>query len=223
MNWLHKNYATHSVVSAAHHNVITMTQTDTEVPLTFAARVEVSCDRMCSFFSAQDVKDVFINGLSDLVRPNVRALDSRFADQHMSEAVAAAQGFWEGIVSLRQTLKTNRTPLIKISQVVQQSPRTVEQPFVPIPTGRPVPPAPLAIQAGPKTNRPVDVCFNCQETGHWASTCPHPRREQPRRDRRTTRIMALIDDEARRLVQGIDEDEPSVDETKSDSDESKNE
>lgn len=67
-----------------------------EVPRVFGTRVEAACDRLRGLFSAQDVEDIFIDGISDLIEPNVRVLDGQFPDRPMADTVAAAQGFWEG-------------------------------------------------------------------------------------------------------------------------------
>ena len=208
VNWLLKKYATHAALATAYHDIITMSQLDTEVPRAFGTRVEASCDRLCGLFSAQDVKDVFINGLSDLIKPNVRVLDSQFPDRPMADTVAVAQGFWEGANRLRQSIKASRPPLIKVSQI-DSSPatppptRTVDRPYAPIKAARTDTPRPRA----------TDICYNCNEPGHFASQCPKPRRE-----RRQARVMALIDDSVRNQINAIVENEvlPDSDEDESD-------
>jgi len=42
-------------------------------------------------FDIQDVKDVFITGISDLVQAHVRVLNDQFVDRTLSETVATAQ------------------------------------------------------------------------------------------------------------------------------------
>lgn len=105
VNWLLKKYATHAALATAYHDTITLSQLDTEVPRVFNTRVEAACDRLCGLFNAQGVKDVIINGLSNVIK--------------------------------------------------QDAPHTKGQP-------------------NPHAN---DICYNCNELGHFASGCPKLRRE----------------------------------------------
>jgi len=75
INWLLAKYATHSVMSGSYFNIITMTQPENEAPTVFVLRVEAQCDQLDGLFDVQDVKYVFINGLSEIIRSHVRALD----------------------------------------------------------------------------------------------------------------------------------------------------
>jgi len=65
-----------------------MKQQDNEAPTAFGHRVETQCDLLNDLFDIQDVKDVFITGLSDLVQANVRVLNDQFPDRTLSETVA---------------------------------------------------------------------------------------------------------------------------------------
>jgi len=75
----------------AYHDIITMKQQDNESPTAFGHRVETQCDLLNGLFDIQDVKDVFITGLSDIVQANVRVLNDQFPDRTPSETVATAQ------------------------------------------------------------------------------------------------------------------------------------
>jgi len=85
----------------AYQNIITMKQQDNEAPTAFGHRVETQCDLLNGLFNIQDVKDVFIMGLSDLVQAHVRVLNDQFLDQTLSETVATAQLYWDGTNKLR--------------------------------------------------------------------------------------------------------------------------
>ena len=67
IKWLLAKYATHAVMASAYHDSITMRQPDNESYTAFGHRVETQCDRLDGLFYAQDVKDVFINGLSEII------------------------------------------------------------------------------------------------------------------------------------------------------------
>jgi len=68
-----------------------MKQQDNEAPTAFGHRVESQCDLLNGLFDIQDVKDVFITGLSDLVQAHVRVFNEQFPDRSLSETVATAQ------------------------------------------------------------------------------------------------------------------------------------
>jgi len=68
-----------------------MKQHDNEAPKAFGNRVETQCDLLNGLFNIQDVKDVFITGLSDHVQAPVRVLNDQFPDRTLSETVATAQ------------------------------------------------------------------------------------------------------------------------------------
>jgi len=67
VNWLLSKYATHATMANAYQDVITMKQQDNEAPTAFGHRVKTQCDLLNGLFDIQNVKDVFITGLSDLV------------------------------------------------------------------------------------------------------------------------------------------------------------
>jgi len=75
----------------AYQDVNTTKQQDNEAPTAFGHRVETQCDLLNGFFNVQDVKDVFITGLSDLLQAHVRILNDQFPDRTLSERVATAQ------------------------------------------------------------------------------------------------------------------------------------
>jgi len=67
VNWPLSKHATHATMANAYQDIITMKQRDNEAPTAFGQRVETQCDLLNGLFDIQDVKDVFITGLSDLV------------------------------------------------------------------------------------------------------------------------------------------------------------
>jgi len=75
INWLLAKYATHAVMASAYHDNITMRQPDNESPTDFGLRVETQCERLDGLVHAQDVKDVFVNGLCKNIQSHVRVLD----------------------------------------------------------------------------------------------------------------------------------------------------
>jgi len=58
---------------------------------------------------------------------------------------------------------------IKIAEVTKDQRTTTERPFTPVRT----PPPPRA--AAPQANR-ADICYNCNEPGHFAAQCAEPYR-----------------------------------------------
>eukprot|EP00170_Pyropia_yezoensis_P000269 contig_1725_g270 len=178
-----------------------MSQLDTKVPRVFGTRVEAACDRPCGLFSAQHVEDVFNSGLSDLIKPNARELDSQFPNRPMADTVAAAQGFREGANPLHHLIKAGRPPLIKVSQI-DSAPahpqRTVDGPYAPVKAFRTD--APNVVST--PDSRANDNWYNCNEPGHFASRCPKPRQE-----RRQALVMALMEEEVCKQVNAIFEKE----------------
>jgi len=79
-NWLFLKNATHATMANAHKDIITLKQQDNEAPTAFGTRVESQCNVLNGLINIQDVKDVFITGLSDLVQAHVRVLNDRFPD-----------------------------------------------------------------------------------------------------------------------------------------------
>jgi len=91
LNWLLAKYATHAVMASAYHDITTMLQHDNESPTAFGLRVESQCDRLDGLFHAQDVKDVFINGLSEIIQSHVRVLDGQLPKRTLADIISAAQ------------------------------------------------------------------------------------------------------------------------------------
>jgi len=174
VNWLLSKYATHATMADGHQDIITMKQQDNEAPTAFGHRVETQCDLLSGFFDSQDVKDVFITGLSDLVQAHVRVLNDQFPDRTMSETVATAQMYWDGTNKLRLQLKMTRPMAIKVAHATQDQRTTTERSFTPVRT----PPPPRA--AVPQANR-ADICYNCNKPGHFAAQCAEPYRPRERR------------------------------------------
>jgi len=96
VNWLLSKNASHATMANAYPKTITTKQQDKEAPKAFGHRVEAQCDLLNGLFNIQDVKDVFITGLSDLVYAHVRVLKDQFPDRTLSETVATAQLYWDG-------------------------------------------------------------------------------------------------------------------------------
>jgi len=174
VNWLLSKYATHAPMVNAYEDLTTMKQNDNEAPTAFGHRLETQCDLLHGLFNIQDVKDVFITGLSDLVQAHVRVLNDQFPDRTLSETVATAQMYWDGTNKLRLQLKMTRPTAIKVAYAAQDQRTTTERPFTPVRT----PPAPRATV--PQENR-ADICYNCNKPGHFAAQCAEPYRPRQRR------------------------------------------
>jgi len=173
-NRLLSKYATHATMANAYEYIITMKQQDKEAPTAFGHHVETQCDLLNGLFNIQDVKDVFITGLSVLVQAHVRVLNDQFPDRTLSETVATAQLYWDGTNKLRLQLKMTRPTAIKVAYATQDQRTTTERPFKPVRT----PPPPRA--AVPQANR-ADICYNCNKPGHFAAQCAEPYRPRERR------------------------------------------
>jgi len=166
-NWLLSKYATHATMANAYEDIITMKQQDNEAPTAFGHHVKTQCDLLNGLFNIQDVKDVFITGLSDLVQAHVRVLNDQFPDRTLSETVATAQMYWDRINKLRLQLEMTRPTAIKVAYATQDQRTTTERPFTPVRA----PPPPRA--AAPQSNR-ADICYNCNKPGHFAAQCAEP-------------------------------------------------
>ena len=136
--------------------------------------METQCDLLNGLFDIQDVKVVFITGLSDLVQAHVRVLNDQFPDRTLSKTVATAEKYWDGTNKLRLQLKISRPTAIQVAYATQDQRATTERPFTPIRT----PPPPRA--AVPQANR-ADICHNCNKAGHFAAQCAEPYRPRERR------------------------------------------
>jgi len=162
VNWLLSKYATHAIMANAYQGIITMKQQDSEAPTAFGHRVETQCDLLNGLFDIQDVKDVFITGLSDLVQAHVRVLNDQFPDRTLPKTVATAQMYWDGTNKLRLQLKITRPTAIKVAYATQDHRTTTERPFTPVRT----PPPP-----GPPSLKPIGL--TSVTTGTNRSTSPH--------------------------------------------------
>jgi len=174
VNWLLSKYATHASMVNAYQDIITMKQQDNEAPTAFGHRVETQCDLLNGLFNIQDVKDVFITGLSDLVQALVRVLNDQFPDRTLSETVAAAQVYGDGTNKLRLQLKMTHPMAIKVAYATQDQQTTTERLFTPVRT----PPPPRA--AVPQANR-ADICYNCNKPRRFAAQCAEPYRPREHR------------------------------------------
>jgi len=153
VKWLLSKYATHETLANAYQDIITMKQQENEAPTAFGHRVETQCDLLNGLFDIQDVKDVFITGLSDLVQAHVRVLNDHFPNRTLFETVATTQMYWDGTNKLRLQLKITLSTAIKVAYATQDQRTTTERPFTPVRT----PPPPRA--AVPQANR-ADICYN---------------------------------------------------------------
>jgi len=137
VNWLLSKYATHATMANAYQDIITMKQQDNEAPTAFVHRVETQCDLLNGLFNIQDVKDVFITGLSDLLQAHVRVLNDQFTDRTLSKTVATAQMYWDGTNKLRLQLKMTRPTAIKVACATQDPRTTTKRPFTRVRTPAP--------------------------------------------------------------------------------------
>ena len=156
--------------------------------------METQCDLRNGLFKIQDVKDVFITGLSDLVQAHVQLLFHQFLDRTLSKTVAIAQMYSDGTNKLRLKLKDTRPTAVKVAYATQHQRTTTERPFTPVPT----PPPPRA--AVPQANR-ADICYNCNKPGHFAAQCAEPYRPRERRQP-TIGVNAIADGDADVAVLG---------------------
>jgi len=90
ITWFLAKFATHAVLASAYHDIIPMRQPDSESPTVFGLRVETPCDRLDGLFHAQDVKNVFVNGLSEIIQSHVRVLDGQFPKRTLADTISTA-------------------------------------------------------------------------------------------------------------------------------------
>jgi len=121
----------------AYQDIITMKRHDNEAPTGFGHRVETQADVMNCWFNVQDVRDVFITGLSGLVQAHFRVLNDQFPNRSLSETVATAMLCCNGSNKLRLQLKMTRLTAIKVAYATQGQRTTMERPFMPIRTPQP--------------------------------------------------------------------------------------
>jgi len=91
INWLLAKCATHAVMASAYHDIIKMLQPYKESLTAPGLRVLTHCDRLDGLFHAQDVKDVFISGLSEIIQSHVRVLDGQLPKRTLADNISAAQ------------------------------------------------------------------------------------------------------------------------------------
>jgi len=174
IHWLLAKYATHAVMASAYHDNITMRQPDNESPTAFGLRVETQCDRLDGLSHAQDVEDVFINGLSEFIQSHVRVLDGQFPKRTLAGTISAAQMYWDGTHKLRLSLKL---PHLQTTKVAYASPiptrhTNVDRPF-------PVTQPRARSRSRPPKESPqasTDICYNCSKPGNFAAQCAEPYR-----------------------------------------------
>jgi len=179
INWLLAKYAIHAVKASAYHDIITMRQPDNESPTAFGLRVETQCDRLDGMFHAQDVKDVFINGLSEIIQSHFWVLDGQFPNLTLADTISAAQMYWDGTNKLRLSHKLPRLQTTKVAYALPMPTRhtNVDRPFpVTQPRARSRSPPP---KQSPQAR--TDICYNCNKPGHFAAQCAEPYRPRERR------------------------------------------
>ena len=198
INWLLAKYATHAVMATAYHDIITMRQPENESPTAFGLRVETQCDRLDSPFHVQDVKDVFINCLSEIIQSHVRVLDGQFPDRTLADTVSAAQMCWDGTNKLRLSLKPIRPQTTKVSYASPMPTRPVnmDRPFLVT--------QPPARSRSPPPPAHSDICYNCNKPGHFSAQCSEPHRSRERRPTPTHMVHAVTNDEATSADQSTD-------------------
>jgi len=119
VNWLLSKYATHATIPYSYQDIIQMKQRNSKAPTAFYHRVETQCDLLNGLFDIQDVKEVFITGLSDLMQAHVRVLNDQFPDRTLSEPTATAQMYWNGTNKLRLQLKMTCPTAIRVAYATQ--------------------------------------------------------------------------------------------------------
>jgi len=181
INWLLAKYATHAVMACAYHDNITMLQPDNESPTAFGLRVKTQCNRLDGLFHAQDVKDVFINGLSEIIQSRVRVLDGQFPKRTLADTISAAQMYWDRTNKLRLSLSL-KLPRLQTTKVAYASPMPTRHTSVyrPFPVTQPR----ARSRSSPPKESPqarTDICYNCNKPGHFAAQCAERYRPRERR------------------------------------------
>ena len=172
INFLLAKYTTHAVMASAHQDIITMRQPDNGSPTAFGLRSETQCDRLDGLFHAEDVKDVFMNGLSENIQAHVRVLDGQSPKRALADTISAAQIYRDGINKLRLSLKL---PRLLTTKVAYASPSPTRHPNVarlfPViqPRARSRSPPP---KESPQAD--LDICNNCNKPGSFPDHCADP-------------------------------------------------
>jgi len=179
INWLLAKYVTHAVMASACNDIITMRQPDNESPTAFGLRVETQCDRLDGLFHAQDVKDVFINGLSEIIQSHVQVLDGQFPKRTLADTISAAQMYWDETNKLRLSLKLPRLQTTKMAYASPMQTRhsNVERPL-------PVTQPRARSRSPPPKDSPharTDICYNCNKPCHFVAQCAEPYQPRQRR------------------------------------------
>jgi len=178
MNWLLAKNARRAVMASAYHDIFTMRQPDSESPTAFGLRVETQCDHLDGVFHAQDVKDVFIYGLSEIIQSHVRVLHGQVPKRTLADNISAAQMYWDGTNKIRLSLKL---PRLQTTKVAYASPMPTRHPNVDrrFPTTQPrarsrSPPP----KESPQTR--TDIFYNSNKPGHFAALYAEPNRPRER-------------------------------------------
>ena len=156
-----------------------MRQPDNESPTAFGIRVETQCDRLDGFLNAQDVKDVFISGFSEITQSHIRVLDGRFPKRTLADTISAAQIFWD---RTNKPLLSLKLPRLLTNRAAYASPvptrhTSVDRPFPftqPLVRSRSPPP-----KESPQAR--TDIYYNFNHPGHFAAQCAEPYRPRERR------------------------------------------
>lgn len=184
INWLPANYATNSVLSDAYVSSITMTEPEIEAPTVFGLLVESKFYQLDGLFDVQHVRNVFINGLSEIIRSHVCVLDGQLQHHTLAEIVTAAQMYWEETKELQQSLKPRRTQLGKVSDVPSMltRPVSVDRPF-------PVTQPPTRSRSPPSPSR-SDEFYHCNQPKNFSAQCAEPYRPRESRPAATHAVHA---------------------------------
>jgi len=156
-----------------------MRRPDSESPTAFGLRVETQCDRLDGLFRAEDVKDIFINGLFEIIQSHVRVLDGQFPKRTLADTISAAQIYWDGTNKLQLSLELPRLQTTRVAYASPMATRhtNVDRPFLATqPRARSRSPPP---KKSPQAR--TDICYNCNKPGHFAAQCAEPYRPRERR------------------------------------------
>jgi len=185
-------------MASAYHDIITMRQTDSESPTAFGHRAETQCDRLDGLFHAEDVKDVFIHGLSELIQSHVRVLDGHFPTHTLADTMSAAQKYWDGTNKLRLL---HNLPRLQTTEVAYASPMPARHPNVyrPSPVTQPrartrSPPPKESHQAR------ADIFYNCNNPGSVAAEYAEPYR--PRERSSPVIFLNSVTEDTKRTAEG---------------------